>query len=77
MRTSQIKQQLHDYIETADNKKLKAIYTLLEDEITYTGKMSEEQLKELDRRMDEYENGIGRDYSFDETIAMARAAVKK
>jgi hypothetical protein len=34
MRTTQIKQQLHDYIDSAEDKKLKAIYTLLEDDIT-------------------------------------------
>ncbi|MFI5138913.1 MAG: hypothetical protein ACHQIM_13905 [Sphingobacteriales bacterium] len=33
MRITQIKQRLHDYIDSAEDKKLKALYTLLEDEI--------------------------------------------
>jgi len=33
MHITQIKQQLHDYINSAEDKKLKALYTLLEDDI--------------------------------------------
>ncbi len=33
MRTTQIRQQLHDYIDSAEDKKLKALYTLLERDI--------------------------------------------
>jgi hypothetical protein len=33
MRTTQIRQQLHDYIDSAEDKKLRALYTLLEGEI--------------------------------------------
>ena len=33
MTTTQIRQQLHNYIDNAGEKKLKAIYTLLESEI--------------------------------------------
>lgn len=62
---------------TQQDKKLKAIYTLLEPEIGYTGQLSAEQLDELDKRMEEYENGIGKSYSVEETILMARASVSK
>ena len=34
MRTTQIRQQPHDYIDSAEDKKLKAIYTLLEDDLS-------------------------------------------
>jgi hypothetical protein len=44
MRTTQIRQQLHDYIDSVEDKKLKAIYTLLEDDIPYTGSLTKEQL---------------------------------
>jgi hypothetical protein len=33
MRTSTIRQKLHQFIETAEDKKVKAIYALFEDEI--------------------------------------------
>jgi len=75
MRTTQIKQQLHDYIDSAENKKLKAIYTLLEDDISEGYQLTEDQKQELDRRYDDYMNGIGKTYTWDETVAMARQAL--
>ncbi|MDR3693092.1 addiction module protein [Mucilaginibacter sp.] len=75
MRTTQIKQQLHDYIDSAEDKKLKAIYTLVEDDISEGYQFSDEQKKELDRRYDDYVNGIGKTYTWEETVAMARQAL--
>jgi len=75
MRTTQIKQQLHDYIDSAEDKKLKAIYTLVEDDITEGYQFSEDQKKELDRRYDDYMNGVGETYTWEETVAMARQAL--
>jgi len=75
MRTTQIKQQLHDYIDSAEDKKLKAIFTLLENDITEGYQFSEDQKRELDRRYDDYMNGVGKTYTWDETVAMARQAL--
>jgi hypothetical protein len=36
MRTNQIRQQLHDYIDSAEDKMIRALYTLLEAEILET-----------------------------------------
>ncbi len=33
LNTTHIKEQLHSYLEVVDDKKLKAIYTMVEDEI--------------------------------------------
>ena len=77
MRNTQIRQQLHNYIDTVEDKKLKAIYTLLEDDITYTGHLNKEQLEELDRRMADHERGIGRTYTWEETKEMTRNSVKR
>ncbi|MDP9048784.1 MAG: addiction module protein [Bacteroidota bacterium] len=75
MRTTQIKQQLHDYIDSAGDKKLKAIYTLLEGDINEEFTLTAEQKKELDRRHDDYMNGVGETYTWEETVAMARQAL--
>jgi hypothetical protein len=48
MNTAQIKQQLHDYIDNAEEKELRAIYTLLEDNNHHN--LSREQMAELDKR---------------------------
>lgn len=75
MRITAIKQQLHDYIDSAEDKKLKAIYTLLEDDITEGYQFSDDQKQELDRRYNDYMNGVGKTYTWDETVAMARQAL--
>ena len=77
MRTTQIRQQLHDYIDSAEDKKLKAIYTLLEDDLSDDYQLSITQKEELDKRYNDHQNGIGRTYSWDETVAMAELALKE
>ena len=77
MRTTQIRQQLHDYIDSAEDKKLKAIYTLLEDDLSDDYQLSIAQKEELDKRYNDHQNGVGRTYSWDETIAIAELALKE
>lgn len=58
MSSATIKEQLHNYLEIADDKKLKAIYTMVEDEIREsTVEYSDEFKAELDRRVNHYLNG--------------------
>jgi hypothetical protein len=75
MSTAQIKQKLHDYIDSAEDRKLKAIYTLLEDEISEDYALSNAQKKEIDKRLIELENGIGRTYKWDEVVAITDKAL--
>jgi len=75
MSIAEIKQQLHEYIDSAEDKKLKAIYTLLEDDITDDYQFSEDQKKELDRRYNNYQNGVGKTYTWDETLAITDKAL--
>ena len=58
MRTSTIRQKLHQFIETAEEKKVKAIYALFEDEIAQDELEYTDEFKaELDRRFAYYKNG--------------------
>ena len=75
MRTAQIRQQLHDYIDTAEDKKLKAIFTLLEDDLTDDYQLNAAQKIELDKRYSDHQNGIGRTYTWEETVAIAEQAL--
>jgi len=75
MTTTQIKQKLHSYIDNAEDKKLKAIYTLLQDDIGEDYKFTKEQEAELDKRFNDYQNGIGKTYTWDETVAITDKAL--
>ncbi len=59
MKTVELKQKLHEYIDSAEEKKLKAIYTMVEDEIEppYNYLSDEDFIKELHERISELENG--------------------
>jgi putative addiction module component (TIGR02574 family) len=71
MSIAEIRQHLHDYIDIAEDKKLEAIYTLLQDNsIEDDYQLTDEQKAELDKRLYDYQNGIGRTYNWDETVAI-------
>ena len=61
MNTAMIRQQLHNYLEVANDKKVKAIYTMVEQEIEeamleYTADVR----SELDKRDVDYKNGTAK-----------------
>ncbi|RYZ93670.1 MAG: hypothetical protein EOP47_29335 [Sphingobacteriaceae bacterium] len=74
MTTGQIKQRLHEYIDIAEDKKLKAIYTLLQNDLSDEYELSDEQKTELDRRLSNHEQGIGKSYTWEETIIIAKSS---
>ena len=59
MTTAAIRTKLADYIRIADEKKLKAIYTMVEDEINEASpvKYTPSLKSEMDRRVDHYLDG--------------------
>lgn len=58
MDTAAIREQLHQYLEWVDEKKIKAIYVMLEDEIKELNvEYTEEYKAELDRRVGYYLSG--------------------
>jgi len=79
MKTHELKEKLHHYIETAGDKKLKAIYTMVEEEIEETNNYWEDEgfVSELERREKEYLNGNSKTYSITETIAGVNKVIGK
>lgn len=59
MSNAAIRNKLYDYIRVADDKKLNAIYNLLENEIEQTNEWWKDKqfIKELDSRYKELEDG--------------------
>lgn len=68
MTTAAIREKLHDYINIADDKKVEAIYTMVENEIMENLDLweDEEFLNELDRRMEELQSGKVKGVTLDE-----------
>ena len=63
-----IRHKLYDFIRVADNKKLNAIYQLLENEIDQTQQWWEDKVftAELNHRFHSLENGTDKGYTLDE-----------
>ena len=58
MTTIAIRKKLVDYLKIADDKKIKAIYALVEDEIEQSELDYSDELKaELDKRFDDHKKG--------------------
>ena len=58
MKKNTIREKLHSFIDITEEKKLKAIYTLLADEIEENqAEYSNEFKEELDKRAAYYQNG--------------------
>ncbi|MES2796728.1 MAG: hypothetical protein V4683_12225 [Bacteroidota bacterium] len=67
MDVSTIRKKLHDYLEVAPDKKVKAIYTMIETELSNTIDYSQEFKQELDNRNQSYLNGEATMYSSNES----------
>lgn len=58
MTTAAIRQKLYEYIRVADEKKVKAIFTMVENDLgEYDWTKDKAFLAELDRRSSEYKSG--------------------
>lgn len=65
MNTGTIRERLYDYIRVADDKKIKAIYTMLADTITEEAKWWEDNsiVSGFQKRYDAWETGKEKGYS--------------
>ena len=75
MQTTVIRQQLHEYVDNGDPKKIKLLYSIVENEEQET-EWGDEFLKELDKRRHEMDNDLVKTYSLDEMITEARKKTK-
>jgi hypothetical protein len=66
--SASIRHKLYDYIRLADDKKLSAIYSLLEGEIEETKEWWKDKgfVEELDRRYEALESGADKGYSIEQ-----------
>ena len=77
MSTTKIRQKLCDYIRVADDKKVKAIYTIIESEIKENMDIwTEDFLQELKKRTADFENGKVKGYTWEEVKARANEFAK-
>ncbi len=73
--SASIRHKLYDYIRVADDKKLHAIYNLLESEIEETNEWWKDKrfVKELDRRYEALESGADKGF----TVGKLEASIDK
>lgn len=78
MSTADIREKLHSYIETAKDKKVKAIFAMVEEEIEETGSHWKDEtfLAELNKREKKYLAGKTKAYSVDDIVSRAKQSIK-
>lgn len=79
MTTTLIRKKLINYLENADEKKVKAVYTIFEDEINEENsfKLSEEQIKVLDNERLKHISGKSKSYTWEEAKKIINGQKKK
>lgn len=77
MNMSDIREKLIRYMRVADDEKVKAIYTMVEDELsTSENDWNEDFIKELEGRSKNFANGTAKTYSWEETREAALRKLK-
>lgn len=78
MTYSLVKEKLHNYIESADQKKIKAIYALLEEDINHDRFVyDDELLNELEKRSEAAFSGKTKTYTLEESFEKIKKHRKK
>lgn len=68
MTITAIREKLQEYIKTADDKKIKAIFTLVENDMDEKYNWWEDKafVADLDERVKRYEDGTDKGFTFEE-----------
>jgi len=78
MKTGTLRQQIQNYLEVADDKKVKAIYIMMESEIKSANiEYSDELKKSLDKQYASYKSGTSRLVSSAESKKRVNAILGK
>ena len=79
MTTTLIQKKLISYLENADEKKVKAVYTIFEDEINEENSftLSEEHIKILDTKKKKHLSGKSKSYTWEDAKKIIRGEKKK
>ena len=79
MTTAAIRKRLHGYIDVADDKQIKNIFALFEDQMAPKANwwQDKEFVAELDERVRRYEEGIDKGHSWEEVEASITEMKKK
>ncbi|MDP9080706.1 MAG: hypothetical protein M3O71_25090 [Bacteroidota bacterium] len=78
MTTDIIRERLHEYIRFADDKKVNAIYTMVENEIVEELDLWEDEdfLNELNDRLEKFESGETKSVSVEQVMYNAEKRLK-
>lgn len=74
MSIQEIRQQLHEYIEYADDAKIQALHVILNTNKEY--ELSEQDWAELNEEVAHYDAGKGESYSAEESLEIIRSQKK-
>lgn len=77
MNTSALRQQLHQYIDDVDDKKIEAIFTVLQPDINKQSSYTDEELKMFYERREKYLSGNSSTYTAEEAHNYIRQSRKK
>ena len=67
MNTTTLRQQLHQYIDSAEDTKIEAMFTLLQADISHTSSYTDEELKKFYARREKYLSGESKTYTAEES----------
>ncbi|OSZ78845.1 hypothetical protein CAP35_11520 [Chitinophagaceae bacterium IBVUCB1] len=77
MKVAEIRERLQYFIQTAEEKKLKAIYTLVEDDIAEQSLWEDESfVSEMETRYNEYKSSKVKTSTLEQVETKARQAAK-